>query len=57
MLKPIRITRYPLIIKPIRRAGEPEPGVYGSLEPEQEPLEKQNKEPEPLGAGAGAGKN
>ena len=37
------------------RAGEPEPGVFGSLEPE--PLEK-NQEPEPLGkkseAGAGA---
>ena len=28
------------------RAGEPEPGVFGSLEPE--PLKK-NEEPEPLG--------
>jgi len=30
------------------RAGEPEPGVFGSLEPKPEPLEKKNKEPEPL---------
>ena len=29
------------------RAGEPEPGVFGSLEPE--PLEKKNEEPKPLG--------
>ena len=30
------------------RAGEPEPGVFGSLEPE--PLEKnEEQEPEPLG--------
>ena len=29
------------------RAGEPEPDVFGSLETEQEPLEK-NQEPEPL---------
>ena len=27
------------------RAGEPEPGVFGSLEPE--PLEKKSQEPEP----------
>ena len=35
----------------IFRAGEPdpEPGVFGSLEPEPEPLEKnQEPEPEPL---------
>ena len=32
----------------IGRAGEPEPGVFGSLEPEPEPLEK-NEKPEPLG--------
>ena len=32
----------------VSRAGEPEPGVFGSLEPEPEPLEK-NEEPEPLG--------
>ena len=31
------------------RAGEPEPGVFGSLEPELEPVEKNP------GAGAGAG--
>ena len=30
----------------LSRAGEPEPGVFGSLEPE--PLEKK-QEPEPLG--------
>ena len=30
------------------RAGEPEPGFFGSLEPEPEPLEKKR------GAGAGA---
>ena len=41
------------------RAGEPEPGVFGSLEPEPEPLEKKQG----AGAawkkksGAGAGKN
>ena len=29
----------------VSRAGEPEPGVFGSLEPE--PLEKKNQEPEP----------
>ena len=29
------------------RAGEPEPGVFGSLEPE--PLEEKKQEPEPLG--------
>ena len=29
------------------RAGEPEPGVFGSLEPE--PLDKKNEEPGPLG--------
>ena len=36
---------------PPSRAGEPEPGVFGSLEPELEPLEKKNQEPEqePLG--------
>ena len=32
------------------RAGEPEPGVFGSLEPETEPLEKKP------GARAGAAK-
>ena len=41
------------------RAGEPEPGVFGSLEPEPEPHEKKNQEPEQLGkkSGAGAAKN
>ena len=34
------------------RAGEPEPGCLGSLEPE--PLEK-NQEPEPFGKKSGAG--
>ena len=37
------------------RAGETEPGVFGSLEPES--LEKKKREPEPLGkkkSGAGA---
>ena len=29
------------------RAGEPEPGVFGSLEPELELHKKKNKEPEP----------
>ena len=31
----------------VSRAGEPEPGVFGSLEPE--PLQKKYQEPEPLG--------
>ena len=36
------------------RAGEPVPGVFGSLETEPEPLEK-NLEPEPRGKKSGAG--
>ena len=35
------------------RAWAPEPGVFGSLEPE--PLEKKNQMPEPLGKKSGAG--
>ena len=53
----------PIVIKYIScghiriRAGEPEPGVFGSLDTEREPLEKnpgagaaweKNQEPEPL---------
>ena len=33
--------------KILSRAGEPDPGVFGSLEPE--PLERKKQEPEPLG--------
>ena len=32
----------------VTRAGEPEPGAFGSLEPRPEPVEKKNQEPEPL---------
>ena len=37
----------------IIRAGEPEPGVFSSLEPE--PLEEKKQEPELLGKKSGAG--
>ena len=37
----------PAIVVVVVRAGEPEPGVFGSLELEPEPLEKKNQEPEP----------
>ena len=53
----------PAIVVVVVRAGEPEPGVFGSLELEPEPLEKKNQEPEPellekkSAAGAGAAKN
>ena len=37
------------------RAGEPEPGVFGSLEPEQEPLEKKTRSRSRLEKKSGAG--
>ena len=46
------------ILANLTNSQEPEPGVFGSLEPEPEPLEKKpgavaawekNQEPEPLG--------
>ena len=41
------------------RAGEPEPGVFGYLEPEPEPLEKKTRSRSGLEkkSGAGAAKN
>ena len=37
------------------RAGEPEPGVFGSLEPEPEPLEKKTRSRSRLEKKSGAG--
>ena len=37
------------------RGGEPEPGVFGSLEPEPEPLEKKTRSWSRLEKNSGAG--
>ena len=43
------------IINTFFRAGEPEPGVFGSLEPEPEPLEKKTRSRSRLEKKEGAG--